>query len=390
MADTDTIIEQPATESIAPASEPVAVEQPAKAMHEMSREERREFLQGTDTKAAKATTSDGKTADSSTAPAEGKKAVETATSKVEPASEPGAPAKDKKARNSEENRVNELLEDRRRERERADRLQRDHDTLTERLKALESGKKPDAKTDSSTAAKPSTSKIDPTRLGADGMPDIDKYAENELSKFFADLVTYGREQANADIETRFGEREQLTAQQSELHREMERVVNVASERLGSDEKAHPDLIEKVNPKLRDLVPMRLLPEGTQPNADHFIKDCMVFDADHPLQLHAFYSTDEGWAEWAAMRNMDRRGIERTIARRDLSFGSSSQSQPAAESKTVAKTRSTAPPPPERGGPKSATTADAADQAVKAGDFNALIAELDEREGTVTRRYGRRR
>lgn len=370
---------------------PAPIEAPTKGMHEMDAKERREFL---DTgKAPKAAKTDGKTSDSSTDPAKGQKAAEiAATEKAKPASEPGDPTKDKKARNSEESRVIELLDRTKREAERADRAERLGDDLRKRLEALEAGSKPkaDAKTDSSTAAKPSTSKIDPKRLGADGIPDIGKYAENELNQFFADLHQAGREQAQAEIDARFGERETQAGKQAELHQEMERVVTQAVTRLEADEKAHPDLIEKVHPNLRNLKPLRMLADGDKPHVDHLIKDNITFESDHPLQLSAYYSTDEGWKEWVAMRDMDRRSIERTIARRDLAFDTSSSAATATEPKPVAKTRTSAAPPPDKTGPKSASTADEAESAVKAGDFDALVKALDEKEGTQTRRWGRRR
>lgn len=386
MADEQTT--QAAEQTGAEQAPPIADVQapPEKGMHEMSREERREFLESgkAPTKAKEA---DGTTSDSSTDPAKGQKAAETAAKDSKPASETGDPAKTPKARNNEENRVAELLEERRRDR-------RENDELRRRLEALEKGTAPksDAKADSSTAAATSaTSKIDPKRLGADGVPDIDKYAENELPQFFKDLVTYGREQANADFTNHLSEREKAHLEQAENHREMDRVVNQAADRMEADEKAHPGIREKVHRGLLELVPMRMLSDDERKtaNRDHFMKDCIVFESDHPWQLSAFYSTDEGWAEWQSMRQMDRRGIERTIARRDLLLGQSTTGA-TADAKAPAKTFTKAPAPPDKGGAKSTGEADAAAAAVKAGDFSAFQAELDEREPETARRFGRRR
>jgi hypothetical protein len=365
---------------------PAAPEAPSKGFNDLNREERRAFLD-TGKAPAKATdkASDDKTADSSTAPAEGKKAAETAASPSAPASETGKPTTDKKARNSEENRVNELLEDRRRERDRADRLQTEHDELKKRLAALESGKKTDAKSDSSTTADPSEPKWKKYRQGA---PDINDF--DDPNDWAAAMTAHVTEQISREVvQSTLSERDKQQGEQATLHREMAQVVNTAANRLESDEKAHPDLIQKVNPRLRDLLPMRLLPEGEQGNVDHFIKDCIVFDGDHPLQLHAFYSTEEGWAEWQAMRGMGRREIERMITRRDLSFGQSPGSTGGAAPAAPAKTFTKAPPPPDKSGPKSTSAVDGAESAVKGGDFSSFQRTMDERDPGGGRRWGRR-
>lgn len=363
--------------------------EPTVGFHELTGPERREFLdKGTlptrEKKADTAAASDGKTADSSTAPAEGKKAAESAASPSKPASEPGKPTTDKKARNSEENRVNELLEDRRRERERSDRLQRDYDSLKQRLDALERPKA-DGKTDSSTTAGPSgTAK----EIKRPQLKDFD--GEDGLERWEAAMADY----VTQSIEAKLSERDATSRSEASMHQEMERVVSVAAERLSADEKAHPELIEKIDPGLKNLLPMRFLPQGEQAGPHHYAKDVMSFDCDHPLQLHAYYSTPDGQKEWASMMQMDRRGIERTIARRDLSFATASASGEAAkpaEAKAPAKTFTKTPPPPDKEGPKGAGVHDAAGAAVGAGDFAQFQREMDAREGVEgRRRYGIRR
>lgn len=391
MADDSTLVspspEMTAPETVTATETTTAPEAPTKGFHELSKEERREFLETGKAPGAKKA-SDGKTADSSTAPADGKKAAETAANDA-PASEPGKPDASKKARNSEENRINELLEDRRRERDRADRLQRDHDALIKRLDALESKPKADGKTDSSTAADPSEPKWKKYRA----MKDAPKIADFEdpddwgaaMSVFIAEQVA--KEQAVSVVQ----ERDRVSSEEAAVHQEMHRVLETAATRLEADEKAHPDLKTKVDPGLKSLLPTRMLPEGQPPNAANFAKDCIVFESDYPLQLHAFYSTPEGQAEWSQLMQMDRRGIERTIARRDLSFAAPAASgEPATEKTPAAKTFTKAPPPPDKQGPKGHVVDDGAEAAVKTGDFGAFQRELDERDPGTRRRYGIRR
>lgn len=366
-----------------------APDAPSKGFHELSKDERREFLETGKAPGAKA--SDGKTADSSTAPADGKKAAGTAA-KDAPASEPGKPDASKKARNSEENRVNELLEDRKRERDRADRLQRDHDELKKRLDALEHSKpKADGTTDSSTTADPSEPKWKKYRAMKDA-PKIADFDDPDdwgaaMSVFVAEQVA--KEQAVSVV----AERDRVSSEEAAVHQEMQRVIETAATRLEADEQAHPDLKAKVDPGLKSLLPTRMLPEGTPPTAANFAKDCIVFESDYPLQLHAFYSTPDGQAEWAQMMRLDRRGIERTIARRDLSFSAPATSGEAATANTqkaVSKTFTKTPPPPDKNGPKGNVVDDNAEAAVKTGDFGAFQRELDERDPGTRRRYGIRR
>lgn len=365
---------------------PAEAEGPSHGVGEMSKDERREWLAtgkmpDRDKKASDAP------ADSSTAPAKDQKAAEIAAKGKKAASEPAAPAKDKpKARNAEENRVAELLEDRRRERERADLALRRATELETRLAALEKSKT-DGKEDSSTKADATgKAKASFKDLREQGAPDINDF--DDPNEWAAAVIEFAHNRTAQELTTR----EQQAAEAARFSQEVDQVITMAVGRLEKEEQAFPHLKEQVDPGFRKVVPARLLPKGEQLGPHHVAKDFIAFEMDHPLQLSAFYSTPEGQAEWSQIMQMrSARDIERTIARRDLSFGlPKSQGEGTGEGKKPApKTFTKTPPPPAQVGPKGAAAADKAESAVKSGDFETFRAELDAREG-VQRQYGRRR
>ena len=375
------------TESTAPAGEATrAIDPPSAGLHEMSKADRDSFY--STGKLPDTTTTDTKdaAADSSTA-TPGEQAAEIAAKDKAPASETGKPAKDKKARNAEDNRVTELLTDRQRERQRADRAERELDSMRQRLEALEKPKADGKKPDSSTAADPSEPEHK-KYLAMPGAPKADQF-DGDLDGYVAAMGAFiakqiAREEATGVIT----ERETQQAEYAAAEREMETVITQAATRLQAEEQAFPQLKEKVHPRLKAITPARLLSEGQAIGPHHYAKDQMSFESEHPLQLHAFYSSDEGLAEWQSMMRMGPKQIERTILARDLSFRTSSQGdgKPAA---VAAKTFTKAPPPPENPGKKPASVGDPAEKAVQKGDFAEFMRAMDEREG-VSSRYSRSR
>lgn len=371
-------------ETPAPVETPAAPAAPAVGLHEMSRKERDSFLaDGTIPTRETKPVSDGgdaADADSSTAPVEGKKTAETAAKDVKAASEPAAPAKDKKARNSEENRVQELLTDRQRERERADRAERRQQELEDRLNALERGSKADGKKDSSTTDQPSEPKWKQL-LAAKEFPKIEDFADP--NEWQAATVAFAQQQ----FEQGLASREQQTA---ETQRTTE-IAQQAFKRGASEIEADPTILDRIHPALEGLKAARSLP-ADQVGPPHFAKDVILFETEKPLALMAFYSTPEGQQEWADMMRSDARGIQRTIIARELKLGSVPQGEAAApaKEKPAAKTFTKAPAPPDKEGPKGAVPADQVGAAVGTGDFDAFQAGMDERDPASTKRWGRRR
>lgn len=361
--------------------EPTAApEAPSAGFHELNKSDRAAFLR--DGKLPKKDPVSDDAADSSPAPAEGQKAAETAAKDVKAASEPAAPAKDKKARNSEENRVQELLTERQRERERADRAERRQFELEQRLNALERGSKADGKTDSSTKSQPDEPKWKQI-AAAKEFPKIEDFdSPNE----WAAAVHLHTQQT---IESTLSQREQQST-------EMQQVRAVAEKSFThglSEIEADPTLMDRIDPGLENLPGARAVKAaGHEPNVNHYIKDTILFETERPVGLMAFYSTPEGKQEWAAMRGMTETARLRTILAREIRLGTTAPQGDAtkAEKKAVVKTFTKAPAPTEKEGPKGAVASDGADSAVKTGDYAALERELDARGDGLSRRWGRRR
>lgn len=364
--------------------EPATQGEPSVGFHELNSSERATFLkEGKLPTREKPAGSDGKTADSSTAPAEGQKAAETAATDKPAASEPAAPAKDKKdkPKDASELRFDELLTHRRRAEDRAERAEKLLSQTMARLEALEAAKsQPDGKgAESSSATDPSAKKK--------GMPKLKDFeGEDGLERWEAAMEDYRRQTIMDALSERESQYQSVAAQHAEYQRAEEQAVS----RLMADEKAHPELEGKVHPDFIALRPTRLMGEKDGPPGPHnYAKDYITFECEHPKQLCAFYSDPANRAAWDALMQMDARGIERAIARQDVLFDL--PSSPAATGpKPVPKTHTKAPEPTIQTGPKNAGVHDVADTAVNGGDFKGFMREMDEREGVSGRRYGIRR
>ena len=381
----DTLAPAAVEETTATTTEVVTPEAPSVGLHEMSRPERDQFLRDGKAPVREKKDSDGADgadADPSAAPAEGKKAAETAA-KDAPASEPGKSTKDKKARNSEENRVSELLEDRKRERERADLAARENRELRQRLDALERGSRADGKKDSSTTEQPSEPKWKQTAADK-AFPKIGDF---ESPDEWAAAVT---EYTRAQIESGLSAKETQSAEAQQVRQVAER----AFAKGASEVEADPTILDRIHPELEALPGSRAVrAAGGTPNINHHIKDQVLLESERPLGLLAFYSTPDGQREWAAMRQMDERGIVRTIVAREHQLGASvtpGEATAKGEKKPAAKTFTKAPNPPEKEGPKGALPTDGAKAAVETGDFAEFERKMDAQGDGLTRRFGRRR
>lgn len=377
--DTPTLAAPPLGDATATTETVVTPEAPPARFDEMSKADRDSFLRDGKVPAAKdkAKSSDA-TADSSTAPGEGQKPGETAPSEKKAASEPAAPAKEKKARNSEENRVQELLEDRKR----ADRRIQE---LEARLSALDRPQA-DGKKDSSTKEQPS----DPKWKAIAASKEFPKIEDFENPNEWAAAVHLHTQQ---QIESALSQRDQAsteTIQQRE-------VAQAAFTRGATEIEADPTILDRIHPELEALPAARVVrAAGHEPNPNHYIKDQILFESERPLALMAFYSTPEGQAEWGAMRGMDEKARQRTIIAREvqLKLGTTTTQGDATKEgekkPAVVKTFTKSPAPPEKEGPKGAGATDGAESAVKAGNFADFQTEMDQRGDPAVRRYGRRR
>lgn len=366
-----TTIETPAATAV--------VEAPSVGLHDMTRAERDAYLREgkMPTRETKPVLDGGDAADadSSAAPAKGEKAAEIAAKDTKAASEPAAPAKDKKARNSEANRVQELLEDRKRSDRRVQELEA-------RLAGIERSKA-DGKKDSSTTDQPS----EPTwkKTAADkAFPKINDF---ESPDEWAAAVT---EYTRAQIESGLSAKDQQSAEANEVRQVAERAFAKGAAEVEAD----PTVLDRIHPNLESMPGARAVrAQGGEPNADHVMKDMILLEMDKPLGLMAFYSTPEGWQEWVQMRGMDERGMLRTIIAREHHLGTTvapGEAAVAGEKKPAAKTFTKTPNPPEKEGPKGERVVDGAKAAVETGDFAAFEKTMDERGDGLGRRFGRRR
>lgn len=343
---------------------------PAVSINEMSKPERETFLKDGTVPSKKP---DAAAASSPAAP--DAQAAETAAL-PEPASEPGKPTK--KARNSEERRVEELLTERQRERQRADRAERDADDLRKRLDALEQAK-PDATRDPSTPPAHESAKDRYKRLAKH--PDAPKAADFEdLDEYAAVMAGFVNDQVGQErIDAALSKRDATQGQQAQQMRDLEAVATKSADRIDAERAKDPSLVEKIHQGFRDLPPARLLPSGTAAGPHHFAKDVIMFESEHPLALSAFYSGSEaGMAEWQRLMSLSAGEIQREIAYRDVSFRSTSA--------PVAKPFTNTPAPPPSLGHKPGAVVDKAKAAE--GNFAEMLAHLDAQEGRETPRRRR--
>ena len=134
-------------------------------------------------------------------------------------------------------------------------------------------------------------------------------------------------------------------------------------------------------RFKRITPSSLLQPGEAEQPKHFIKE-QVINAEHPLKLSVYFSTEEGQAkfrELAEMTNPAR--IIREVALLDAKFSQGSTASAGAPAKTFTK----APAPPANLGGRPSSGGDAAESAVKAGDFEGFMAAMDAREGVTSRR-----
>ncbi len=373
---------------------PAAIAKPTVGLHELSKAERSEFLKSgkTPDRKAEQPTSD---VDAASSPAPSGDQSASTDAEVKAASETAKPSQ-KGKKPSTDDRWNELLEDRGRQRERADTNEKIIGKLEQRLAALETSAKQGAKPDSPAAADPSK---DPRAYAKmEGYPKLNDF-DGDVDEWGAAVTAFVAEQVTKrHLDAALSERDARTQQERTQAQELDRVIDRAAARLESEKTANPELATKVHPGFHKLQPARFLPDD-QITPSNLIKDFVMFDAEHPLSLSVFFSTEEGQAEFRRLATsvlqggMTLREMDRALALRDASFSSApGGAKPTGTVKAgdaPRKSFSKAPEPPAQVR-KEAGGGDAVERQVTSGNLSGFIQEMDAREGTQTRRFGRRK
>lgn len=307
------------------------------------------------------------TADSSHAePAE--QAASTDASS-ETASVAVAPAKEGKPRKNADTRVQELLAERARERERADRAER-------RLDALERQPKPDAKTDPSPAAKAEWQRF-AELPDAPNEDAFDKYGDYTaaMALFIADK--------------RFEERDQQSQQRSQFEareRQVEQVHATARDRAATYFEQHPDAKAKVDPALLAIPPLSTLdprtvdemkqsPEGVAMLRGHWLLD-RVLESDVPGPLLVHFSSEQGQRDWQRLTALpNAAAVTRALGSIEARLSSPGSPAPVHIS-------SSAPAPPTTLGKRPAAPVDELKAAQASGDFKRFKAAYNAQHATA--------
>ncbi len=303
------------------------------------------------------------TADSATA--EPAAQVASTDASTEAASEPAKP--EKKAKGKSLTERNEHL---RAEIEENTRLLNLREEQRRKLDARDSApvEKPAAQPTDSAPADAGDLKKEIARIKA--LPGAPKWqAYEDMDDYTAAMALFVTEQlSKSTFERMFSEKSELANREAETQAQ----VRELDGKLDAQYKAHPDLVEKIDPQFLNVVPSRHLPPNVEPKAHHFAKDLILFECENTLQLGAFYSTPEGQAEWQKMMRMNPAQITRTLAIRDHSFGADSQDAATDDEAPAPSVHvSKAPPPSPVAGRKTAAPSDPLQTAIKSGDFRTF-------------------
>lgn len=370
----DEILTESTETTTTPDSQTSGADGPSKPFHELGRTERKAFLTKGDNPKPKEQDDD---ADPSPAPS-GEQAVATGDVKHAADSEPAKP--EKKVKKPVDPRYEEILADRHRERETADRERKRADSLERRLAELEKPK-PDALKDSS----PSADATEPGWKKYLKMPGAPKAADfaGDLDEYSAAMSVFVAEQvAKETFEGQFSEKAKASEAEAASVKAIESAITQSETRINAEKAADPKIAERIHEKFKALTPARFIPDGQPVGPHHFAKDLIMFESEHPLNLSAFYSTDEGIAEFQQLMTLDAEAIRRAIAYRDVSFRGKS-SPVKGSPKPFTKT----PDPSPKVEKRSGAVTNGAEAAVNSGDFRAFMREMDAQEGVTSR--GRR-
>lgn len=382
-------LESPRPDTTAPA-DTRPLEPPAVGTHEMTREQRGEWLKTGKPPAEKH--QDAVVSESSTDNRPGERVAPTgaeqkAASETAAADKTGK-GKGIKQRNTElDAEIQELQQRLKTRREVMAQLE----ALERKPTTEQAGKKEAAATGKAPAAQ--TTQKEYERILA--MPDAPR-AENyaDLDEFAADMSAFvSKKVAEEAFKEMFEAREKQSRTAAATSERVSRLISSCEERFVADASEDPTLESKLNPSFTRIPALSLLDskELEQVQRENpammpamFIKE-QILHAQHPLKLSAYFSTDEGEQHFGTMMDMDPEAIVREVARLDAGLkASASSAAPAALPKQFTKT----PAPPTKVGAKPAGPHDPAAAAVAAGDFDAFMAAMDAKEGKTSRRFGR--
>lgn len=265
---------------------------------------------------------------------------------AEPASKPGIVAKPKK---NADTRVDELLADRAEARSRADRLERENETL--RRTAVPVG---DAKAASSTAAE---TDAEPT--------DATKFATYEL--FLQAQARWAVRQELAADHAAARAHEEGRRQHDAQHQR----ATTFSTQLTEARTADPTFLEKVSPEILALKPFGALVAGEQPSVNNAIAEELI-DSPVAAQLMVHLSTHPD--DLAKLRACQTpRSLARAVGLLEAQYAG----KPAAAAPL--KTIPGAPAPPTTVGTRPAASADPVASAISRRDQAAYTREMNARE-----------
>ena len=301
-----------------------------------------------------------KDAPAESSPAEPAEQAASTDASSETASAAVAPVKEGKPRRNADTRVQELLAERARERERADRAER-------RLEALERQPKQDAKTDPSPAAQ----KAEWQRFAE--LPDAPK--EDAFDKY----GDYTAAMALFIADKRFEERDQQSQQRTQFEareRHVEQVHQTARDRAATYFEQHPDAKAKVDPALLAIPPLSTLdprtvdemkqsPEGVAMLRGHWLLD-RVLESEVPGPLLVHFSGEQGQRDWQRLVSLpSAAAVSRALG--------SIEARLATGSPAPVHTSSSAPAPPTTLGKRPAAPVDELKAAQDSGDFRRFKA-----------------
>lgn len=357
------------------ATKPTTAEPPVLSPQEMSNQQLHEFFakgtrfDKTDPAADDDPPPAGKTADSAPADAVDPAASTDATSPA--ASETATPEKPKKGKGLKA-RVEQLDQENDGLSQRLSAALRRRRELHEQLADAErepSKPKADVKPGSSpaTADKPTDANWKRFRT-MDGAPKVEDFTgDTALEDFVEAKAAFIAEKlADEKFAALYDERTRQSEAERQQQREFSEAAERAEERAKADEARHPDWRTQLDPVLAKIPPARALPPGVAPNAMNFIKDQVMFEADHPVSLMVFLSTDEG-KQWAfGLTKMRPERIVREIAIKDASFAADpdDDTHPSHVSK--------APPPGQTLGRKPSAPVDPLKAAQESGNVEDFI------------------
>jgi hypothetical protein len=272
-------------------------------------------------------------------------------------------------------RIQELLADRKRDRERIDTLERQHAAPREETPAPQP-----AAAKAAAPNEPKLTDIDPTT----GKP---KYTT--MDQYLADVRKFDREQIFAEFDGRQtkAQQERTEAEQKRVQAENEQVISKEwTKRVDAAREKYPDFDDVA---LRPDDPSFCIPPGSA--ADLFIlesdhgTDVLYYLGQHPEVLEGFYNVSardaKGNYRWG--NKLSPIAQARALAKIEAQF----EAAPAPPKPPSAKRVTNAPPPPHQVSGKNTTSLDEVEKAVNDDDQAAYVSAANARD--LARRSGRK-